>query len=535
MRRVSASAVLLFLFTFFVVALNAVWIRLDQAPPTWDPALYLRWSVTFFHQLEDGRFFDFLSEYVNSFWGVKAPLIGLVPLPFYFVFGVSHDTALCSLLVFVVAFNFFTYLLMRELSRSRTAALLTVVIASTMPMVIWLSREFFVEYAVMTFVMMWLWCLVKSKQYTIRRYNIFLGVITGLGLLTKVLFPLYIFVPALVALVQRLRESPKKLFPDFLTVLVPTFLLSVTWYGGNWWRALRFAFGAGYGATGQDFAIGPILSLQTVSAYWHAVVTKGISEYYAAITFVLIAVILAQKFFHPQKTFCHRRGLWFLASVIIFPCVVLTFGVNKDVRYVLPILPALAGAIALLAMNISQKGRRIIAAGVVIIPLSLFAFATFGVAPPWSFHSAQVAATAFHFGAAYPPERRIFPVGDVVAAFTPPTSALANRDSYVLSSVSLRYVNVYTLTYYLEITRHQQVHVVEVPNGTSDELALSGVREADYIVAQQGGVKTGDPFNRYSVLISDHLVDGSLPFRKKSFFPFPDGTMLEVWARQDAE
>src|SRR3989344_1367037 len=192
MRRVSASAVLLFLFTFFVVALNAVWIRLDQAPPTWDPALYLRWSVTFFHQLEDGRFFDFLSEYVNSFWGVKAPLIGLVPLPFYFVFGVSHDTALCSLLVFVVAFNFFTYLLMRELSRSRTAALLTVVIASTMPMVIWLSREFFVEYAVMTFVMMWLWCLVKSKQYTIRRYNIFLGVITGLGLLTKVLFPLYI-------------------------------------------------------------------------------------------------------------------------------------------------------------------------------------------------------------------------------------------------------------------------------------------------------------------------------------------------------
>jgi hypothetical protein len=77
------------------LALTGTYIYLDRACPGWDQAWYLQVSTQLFYALRDGGLPAFVDVYVHAFT-IKAPLVSVLPLPFYALFGPTEDAALLS-------------------------------------------------------------------------------------------------------------------------------------------------------------------------------------------------------------------------------------------------------------------------------------------------------------------------------------------------------------------------------------------------------------------------------------------------------
>src|SRR5258708_3265883 len=70
----------------FFLATTAIWGALHRAPPNWDDGWYLTNSLQRFDHLVDRGIFGYAKGFL-SVLGVKAPLITVLPTPFYLIFG----------------------------------------------------------------------------------------------------------------------------------------------------------------------------------------------------------------------------------------------------------------------------------------------------------------------------------------------------------------------------------------------------------------------------------------------------------------
>src|SRR2546427_4281481 len=132
----------------------------------------------------------------------KAPLIAVLPLPFYLAFGPSHKSALLVNSLWIAVSNLALFLLGRRLF-SGEVGLVAVVFYQTMPLVYGLSRTVMTEYGLAALVLVSLYCLVTSEGLTRGAANFALGVVIGLGLLMKILFPAFVAGPLLAAWLWR--------------------------------------------------------------------------------------------------------------------------------------------------------------------------------------------------------------------------------------------------------------------------------------------------------------------------------------------
>src|SRR5688500_18592464 len=122
------------------MALSLWHIRTARMPPTFDDAWYLEVSYRLFHALREGRLAEFGSLYANAF-RLKAPLISVLPLPFYVLFGPSQDAACLVNLAALAALGWYVFRLGTRLGGEAVGAL-AVALAMTFPMLAGLSRRF---------------------------------------------------------------------------------------------------------------------------------------------------------------------------------------------------------------------------------------------------------------------------------------------------------------------------------------------------------------------------------------------------------
>ena len=195
---------LLCIFTLTGLILNIHWISEDKRPTAYDDSWYLENAFNLYHRLTKDGLVTFLQAYLTTF-RVKAPLIAVLPLPFFLAFGPTLDAALLVNCVFLAMINIYLFLLGRELFSPLTG-LLAVVIFQTMPITIGMSRAFMTEYGLAAFVIAFVYYLVKSVHFRVRAATIKLGVVTGLGLLMKINF-LIVAGPLLVVLAGRHWED----------------------------------------------------------------------------------------------------------------------------------------------------------------------------------------------------------------------------------------------------------------------------------------------------------------------------------------
>jgi hypothetical protein len=114
----------------------------------------------------------------------RPPLSHLVAVPLYRLFGASTDVALMGNAVFVAMLLFSAYGIGKRLF-SRQVGLLAAFLVSTYPILFSISRMPYVEYSVGAMVTLAVYLLVACNGFRHRGSSLLLGLVLGLGILTK--------------------------------------------------------------------------------------------------------------------------------------------------------------------------------------------------------------------------------------------------------------------------------------------------------------------------------------------------------------
>ena len=257
---------------------------------------------------------------------------------------------------------FAMYRIARRLWNTR-AAVLSIAIAGTAPLLYGLARWFLVEYTLAALVAFAIYVLIE-RGLEESRVALLLGCIVGLGLLLKVSFPVYVL-PALFYAWIGSRSRLRSLALSSLACLT----LALPWYAWHLRPVLENAAAAGFGGSAAVQGTGAILTIRAIGTYLARVAGEGLSSYYAWLTALLIAWTAVRP---EGRVFL--RGLTSRAPLHVLlwlmPFGLFLFGGNKDVRYIAPVLPAfclLTAAFADFVVPRNAMGN-LLAALMVLIP-----------------------------------------------------------------------------------------------------------------------------------------------------------------------
>ena len=229
---------------------------------------------------------------MEEFLGVlefKAPLIAVLPTPLYRLFGRHSRVAYGVNLIFMALLFGAVYRLARRFSNPR-AGLIAVYLTATMPLLFGLSRQYLVEYGLTALVAASVCCLLESRSLGDDRKACCLGTLCGLGLMMKITFPLYVFLPFCFAWVQFSSKAsptpPSNAHPRparssvlmwWLAFVAPLALIALPWYGRNWPKTFDHAFRSGFSPMADQYGMGDPYSFAIVWRYLAHWVNDGIS------------------------------------------------------------------------------------------------------------------------------------------------------------------------------------------------------------------------------------------------------------------
>jgi hypothetical protein len=497
-------------------------------------------SVRFYNALRYEGFSEFATVFQRSFQGMKAPLISLLPVPLYFVFGVSYDVAMICNLLMIVALNIFLFLLVKERFSERHR-LLAVAVTSTMPMFWTLSHQFLVGYGLTLLVITWFYLLVKSDCYRSNKYDVLLGVNLGLGLLMKVSFPLYVFVPSLLVLINRIRKDPPtglaRALLDVAIIIVIGLGIASTWYVSNFGAVMDCALSSGFGKLGSDFGMGKVFSLHTILSYWKQVVVQGISFWYALLMMLTLVAWSVRRLLTRRRLHIDLDGLVF-GSWFIVPFIVMTFAVNKQVRFLAPSLPVVGVLFAFLLFDTFELRRRgeLWLALVLLIPILTIAYSIVPI---------QVVNVDLEYGGlaivrdkskenpAFGdlPRDESWPIEDILGYLY--HDASGTRTTLVMG-VDHPLFNINNFSYYKVIHRYPIAvsTIAYLPKDVGLDSLCATINESEYLIIKTGA--QGPSFlNCSNERIRDALLDGKLAFRPLKTFGLPDDSVAELWKRSN--
>ncbi len=343
-----------------VLAANVALLRVPRTP-AWDDAWYLELSFRLFYALKSFKLASAAAIFASAF-RIKAPLIIVLPLPLYVVLGPSEGIAPWANQPLLVLTWYAVYRIGRALY-SENAGWAAAAVCALTPILYGLSRYFMVETLLTALTACLVWAAVEARPRDGR--DELRGALLGLGLLAKSIFPLYILGPVWM--------SRRALVPGWKRSLAVALAVAATWYAFNLVYVVGFALSAGFGSIGRDYGS---YSAVAVAHFGATILRDGLSWPGAAALLVLFAASALSRKKAPTAPADRLIASW-----LALPLFAVAFGVNKDVRYVAPALPALAVAAGAAAAALPRRAGPALAA-LLLAPLGMLALQTAGLAQP---------------------------------------------------------------------------------------------------------------------------------------------------------
>ena len=230
--------ILLGLLILIHVANSAVVISRDRYFMVPDALDYFEWSMALAQDLRKGEY----AGAARMLWGNKqrTPL-SIIPAALSQLGGTDPVAARLSTLLWMVLLMYLTYGIGRRLC-SPEAGLLAAAAVAAMPMVMGFSRLLWID---LPLCAMSAWCvlmLLRAGNFESRRESLLLGLVVGLGMLTKYSLPIFVGPPALCFLLVALRQNPRRgrVLANVALSLAAALAVFATWAGFH----LRFLFKA---------------------------------------------------------------------------------------------------------------------------------------------------------------------------------------------------------------------------------------------------------------------------------------------------
>ena len=131
----------------------------------------------------------------------RPPALYLLVQPFYWLLGRSTDTAQLANIVLTALVLVCTFLLGRRVANGGIGVL-AAALTAFLPLMVAVSRAFYIEPFVTLSVAVGFLCLVNSQGFSKRGWSLGWGVAVGIGLLAKWTLPVYLLLPVLLVIWQ---------------------------------------------------------------------------------------------------------------------------------------------------------------------------------------------------------------------------------------------------------------------------------------------------------------------------------------------
>jgi 4-amino-4-deoxy-L-arabinose transferase-like glycosyltransferase len=305
-------------FLYLTVS-NVIWIAWDTRPAFWDMAVHQTGALRILYAIgERGLMGITALPYATQPY---PPLFHSVVAVFFTVFGVSPDAAQLANIPATAILLGSTYWIGKRLM-SATAGAIAATLVGFYPLMIWLSREALIDYWLTAMVALAFAVLLETDRFSNRRMAVLFGIVCGLGMLTKWTFVVFLLFPTLWFAWRRIEHA-------VLAGAVAAGVASL-WYIPQLdilgeFLALNTAGGV---SEGDPFR----LSWQAIIFYVRAL--EGYQLFLPLFVLFVAGLIRTLKGFDAKwvPVWLWLGGAWFC----------LLFFVNKDPRYSVPLLPAVA-------------------------------------------------------------------------------------------------------------------------------------------------------------------------------------------------
>ncbi len=522
--------------------INLWYFSADATPPSYDEAWYLEIACRLYHALSDQGPWAFYREYAAAF-KFKAPLISVLPLPFFLFSGLSMDSALLVNIAALLLLAFYLFRLGRLLFGETTAAL-SVLIAMTFPLLYALSRRYFVEFALSAVVTATVYHLIASQELRRENHNRALGVLLGAGILLKSLYPLYLLGPLTDFFLRKHRELGgnfrRKMGRPLRTILVIAVPIALTWYAHNALYTAGFMLRAAFGDIAAHYGSTRVFTPGVLLNYWLDFVNGTVSPYYALAAFSVGAALWlrlpsGKRLHRLRRHWRENSGLRLTTLWFFVPFAITTLSVNKDPRFLAPALPALALLLAAGLDRLTQGRRWRLAAlaAFFIMPLNLYALQTFGAAPIPEFRLGPFKVLATRSGYGTPPDPTPRPrqqwLVDRIA------EEISYRPAVVMSGIESPHFNANTLSYFSARRNHPLKFVNYGYAETRIERTVARMREkeADFLLLIDGVPPDRVPpeVRKLDAQIRELIRQNRLPFKRIAKFDPGSGIKTVLYRR----
>ncbi|WP_040898742.1 glycosyltransferase family 39 protein [Xenococcus sp. PCC 7305] len=356
------SLIILVVIWLIVTACDRLWFFLDHSVPAWDQADYLNGALNYWHALQNPQLFD--GDWWRSFWLISSkipPLHYILTTPLINLWGTSADAASLVMIFYNALLLISIYGLGTALFNANIG-LWAAGLCQVLPGLYYYRLEFLLDYPLtaivaFSFYLLTLWKIGKKKSWLLA---IAFGLSFGFALLLKQTALFFLFVPIVWVLSACIKDRQWLRVSQLITAFFASLVVFYPWYRTNWLLILT----SGKRAT-LDSAIAegdPALNSLDAWTYYIKILPYLLSWHILIIPLVVFFLYLIYRFLpHASiSRFPHNKNnLKWLVIYLIGGYLLSSVNINKDARYILPLLPVLSLmiAIALLSWRIRWQQR----------------------------------------------------------------------------------------------------------------------------------------------------------------------------------
>jgi hypothetical protein len=333
------DSLVLALLTVFHFVNNLIWLRLDHYPPVDDEAFHLQ-KCFMYRDVLSGSFSGIGSRLLNVD-RLYPPLMPLFSAVTSFLTGRSTTNALIMTnSLFLAGIFICVYLIGRRLGNGRIG-LIAAALLSLYPMFFHLGKMFMLETALSFFVVCGVLVLMKTDGFRNTGQSFVFGLVSGLGLLAKQSYAVYVLPMAAAAMFVALNSARREFMPrvrpgrivlNFLFSAAVCAWLAGLWYFPRWQVMVPLLVRASADSSVVPHQI-PIFSFESFLFYPRMLVNEQMLLF-----FFLVFLYTLRKSVRSLR----QKDGWMLYCWIAAPYLLFTLIKNKFWYYTACSLPAFA-------------------------------------------------------------------------------------------------------------------------------------------------------------------------------------------------
>jgi 4-amino-4-deoxy-L-arabinose transferase-like glycosyltransferase len=348
---------LLLVLIFVILSASTIkWTLNDKTPPAWDCADHISAGYDFYVPLARGSLQGFVQEFfVEPHY--YAPFVHLVSSLMFLIFGVSRLAGIgvnfISLAVLLFSVNWMSQRLYSQKVRERneeslapdslpsatkseksaastTMGVLAALLTVCYHFPAWLLHDGFLDYPLMAIVAASFALLIKADDFHNLKDAALFAVAAGFGMLTKQTFAFFLFLPALYIIIKVLWSRNLKAILNLTLAGIIITAIAAIWYAPHLREVIDIYKVNSEAAISENEA--PLYSLMSNLYYAHGIISPQIQLLFG---FLFFGGLIYSLIHHRKES--TMLYLWIISGLALFAMVA-----NKDLRYTVPLLPAVA-------------------------------------------------------------------------------------------------------------------------------------------------------------------------------------------------